>query len=506
MLPTRSKASRFFAPLLLLLLCVFAAFVGLVLPVLPPRFSLTSVGFIIIIISASAILLLPDRKLVPYQLIFLIFSAAIVSRFLWPNYAYLPIPILPTKNPQRIIWLLAIAYWMYSLATNPELRSRLARRCSTSPIVNLVGLFFIWRIASMFFSEYPAAGFSKTSLELFEYLMAMLFVLTWVRGPEDAMRIGRWLLLATGVIVLIAIGEIISQRNIFATLVPIDSTNEEFIQAALESKLRGGSYRVQASFKHPLLLAQFICAMLPILWLTLRSDRSIGVRGATLCILVSLPLVLWATKTRTAIGVSALILIIGLLLLSFNAIRNRSRAGAKPLIAGIVLLVATALGAAVLAFAAQLAEGRTSEESRSSEGRVQMFERAIVSTGDAPMLGLGPSVGGFQAANVTSRGQVSLDSWWLVVLLESGIPALLLLLTMLAWGSWQALRLLSSAGDTRSRVQGAWGLCVLAFAITSSVLGTPHNLPLLFVALGVLVAMKDDGQAPLPLGAKARSR
>jgi hypothetical protein len=140
----------------------------------------------------------------------------------------------------------------------------------------------------------------------------------------------------------------------------------------------------------------------------------------------------------------------------------------------------------------QLAVGRTADEAVSSYARVQMLERAVVGAAENPLVGSGPAIGGAEAANVNSRGRSSLDSLWLVLLLESGLPALLLFVGLLAAGTSRVLTGMRAGFQGPAQTSAAWAFAILAFALTSLVLGTPHNLPLLYLALGALVVLDGD--------------
>jgi O-antigen ligase len=495
------------APLLLLFLCGLAAFMGLALPVVPLRLSLVIFGGAIALLLVVVILLVPNSKRVPYGLIFVVFAVAIVTRFLWPNFAYLPIPALPIKNPQRLIWLLAIGFWLYTLSTNRELRERLARRCAQPGIAWMVFVLFGWRVLSMAFSEYAGYGFYLIARELFDFLMIFLFALTWVRGVEDVMRIGRWLLAATAVICGLAAVEYFRQQNLFLAFVPHDPNNEEFQLAALEAKLRGGLYRVQASFNHPLLLAQFLSVVLPVLMLSLWADRSRAVRTSAFVTLLVMVPVLWATQTRTALGVSAFVGALALLLVALHLTAKPGNGNNRSnLLAAIALVFLAAVGVAIAVFLVQLAMGRTAEESASSLVRIEMLQRAIKATQEEPLVGLGPGIGGYEAAAVFTRGRATLDSYWLIVLLESGVPAIALFLALLAAGARHVVTALQMGLSGEGRILGAWALAVLSFAVSSSVLGTPHNLPLLYLALAVIVALRDREPMSAPVSAPVQAK
>lgn len=496
MMPTgaaRGRRTASAAGALFVIGAVFlAALIGMALPVLPVRMSVIGVGLILLFGGVLLVMLIPDRRSVPYRLIFAVFFVAVFTRFLWPNFAYIPIPVLPTKNPQRLLWFLAIVYWLYALGTNRELRERLAKRCSEAPIIWLIFALFAWRLLSLAFSEHPAFSIMPMVFEAFDYLPAVLFALTWIRDENDVLRICRWLMLVTLVILGLTVAEVALQQNIFLRLIPFDPNNEEFLQASLESKVRGGQYRAQASFNHPLLLSQFVAVVMPLVVLCARFDPSWAMRRLALVTLAGLPFMLWAARTRT--GIIVALLVAGALLLGAVLHRLWHRAPARgrrvdgSLAAAIGLLSLLALSMAALVIIVQLTLGRTAEEAASSYARVEMLQRAVTATADSPLVGYGPDQGSVLAANTNSRGRSSLDSFYLTLMLDSGVPALLLFLCTLLVAAYR-VRLLVTGQGLRDAAQAAWALAVVGFAVSAAVLSTRHNVPLLYLALGILVAL-----------------
>lgn len=493
----KPRGLRRWLPILLLLgVLPFALLMGMALPLLPIRFSIVAFGLVVLILAVVCVLLLPDKRRVPYRLIYAVFGIAVLMSFLWPNFAYVPIPALPTKNPERLVWATAIAYWLYTLSTNRELRERLARRISQPGIAWLVFGLMAWRALSVPFSEYSIYGVYLVVREYFEYLPALLFPLTWLRDLDDVRRLARWLLYAVAATCVLALAEYVRGENLFIAFVPYDPTNEGFLRAVVESKLRGGQYRVQGSFDHPLLLAQFLGIALPLLLWLGWTDPSWRIRLLTLGTLLLLPAVMWFTRTRMALGLSAFIGALAVTLVVLAAAR-RPRTDNSNLRAAIGLVALAAVGTAVLAFMVQLAIGRTQEEASSSMVRLMMLERAVEATASSPLVGEGPGIGGFQAAARGAGGLVTLDSYWLLLLLESGLPALLMLLALLAAGSWRVVVAMRNGLDRPTdRARLAFGLAALSFSLSSAVLGTPHNLPLMFMVLAALVALDDPDPTP----------
>lgn len=472
------------------LMCVLALFFGLAVSVLPLKLSLIGTMFILLIVGGVVVLLMPEQAAAAQRAMLMVMFIAFAAKFLWPNFAYIPINALPTKNPQRLVWAAALAYWAYSLATNRELRQRLGARISQSRIVWTILALFVLRAVSIAFSKYPAVSSYTVLIEVYDYLPALLFALTWIRGEEDVRAFGKAIVITTLAVSAITAAEVILKQNIFTRLVPTDVSNEEFLVMASEEKLRGGVYRAQASFNHPLLLAQYIVTVLPILLLTFKLERGIFRMLAALAI-ATVPVGLWASRTRTSIIVAGFVLAAVFLIAALNRARMNSPDYGKQIRGALSVLGGIAAAGILVAVGYVLTVGRTAEEASSSGARVEMLYRAAEAAQDSPVFGFGPGLGAPKAAVYSSRGTGSLDNYWLILLLDSGLPVMLLFLVLLGFGAKQMLRyLFKGHRDPTLGVSGMWGTAVVAFGLTTTILGTPHNLPLLYFALGTLVALQ----------------
>lgn len=485
----------------LTLVSLAALIIGLAIAALPVRLTLVMSLLIVVPIFVGALLLTPDRRTVPYRLIYGIFVVAVAAKFLWPNFAYIPIEALPSKNPQRWVWAFCILYWAYGLATNSELRERLAKRLANSQVAWLLAALILWRILASGFSESIPTSVYLMLVELFDYVPAFLFALTWVRDERDARTLALALLVTALLIGLIAAVEFAIKANVFLQLVPGDIENEEFLRAAVEGKLRGGAYRVQASFNHPLLLAQFTVCVLPLAVYVATTAPQRTTKAFAAVVFFVLMGMLLASRTRTAVAVAAPVLALSFLMAAWTGMTNRKSGVHKPLISAIGLLAGVAVLVSVFALIAVLTQGRTQEEAGSSLARVIMLQRAMDAAAVEPLVGYGPGVGNYKAALYSSSGAASLDSYFLTQLLEAGVPAMLLYVALIGVGALQILRHFSPTAQQAgraSKVLAMWGLCIIAFGVSSAVLSTPHNMPLLFLALGVVAALtQEDGRSAL---------
>lgn len=475
----------------MLFMSVLAVLFGLIVSFFPVKFGLLLTGFVLTAIGVIVVMVMPNRTTIPYRLIMTALALAFAAKFLWPNFAYIPIGALPTKNPQRMLWAIVFAYWLYTIATNSALRHRLVTRLQQSRLVWLCAAFFSWRLLSISTSEQPLFSTYTILVEIFDYLPALLFALTWLDGPDDVAAFTRPIILTTLVICALTVAEVALKQNLFMKFVPTDLANDQFLTMAVEEKLRGGVYRAQASFNHPLLLAQYMVTVFPILIVAFFRDGSRFMRWLAMTAMLALPFVLWASRTRTAVVVAGFVLSSLFLTFAVNRARSvgtnyrRQIGGALAVVAGVALLVALA-GAIAL-----LAKGRTAEEAVSSNARVDMVIRAARAVQENPILGFGPGLGAKQAAVYSSRGTGSLDNYWLIMMLDSGMPAMLLFVALLAYGGLHTARYLRTGHvDHDSMLAGMWGTGVIAFGITTLILGTPHNMPLLYFLLGALVAIQ----------------
>lgn len=486
---------------ILTVFAIAALLLGLSLALLPYKLSfllailiLGSTGLLVAVVAR-------DRSSENYKVVYLVLVAALAGRFLWPNFAYVPIYALPSKSPQRWLWALCIAYWLYSLLVHSELRSRLATRLTRPSIAWLMAAFVGWRLLAAASGDLAVASLYVMAGELFDYVPAFLFALTWVRDVRDAERLAFGLVLVALIVGLLTGIELIVKQNLFMQIAPYDINNEGFLMAALEAKQRGGSYRAQASFNHPLLLAQFAVTVLPLVAFHILRGQRWQKRALASLVLLLVIVMLWASRTRTAIGVSGFVVATLILCLAANMIAERRSGIHRPLLGGLWLLAGFTAFVAIIAAIYVLTAGRTAEEVSSSMGRLAMLQRATVAALAHPLLGYGIAVGNLQAANYNSRGWATLDSYFLTQLLEAGIPALLLYITLLALCASAFVRQVFAREPTREGLLVAmWGLAMIAFGMSSLILSTPHNMPLFYLGVGVVGALScpSTGDVSLP--------
>ncbi|MDT7835863.1 O-antigen ligase family protein [Aquabacterium sp. OR-4] len=481
-------------------LSIVAAFVfvalllGLMIVVFPLKFTGTFSIAVLGVIGIVIALLLPDSRSDGGRIAVTLLVLAVATKFLWPSFSYIPVPGLPFKNPQRWVWLFCMGYLAWSLMTNATLRQRAAQRLRGHPVSALVLMFFGWRLVSCAGSEAPIASLFTTALEIFDYLPAYLMAITWIRDERDARTLTNAMAVVLLLVVCATLVEARMQSNPFMALLPYDPTNSEFLNAVGVAKFRAGAYRAQATFNHALLLAQFLACMLPLAMASLARAAPPLIRLSALGGALLLPVAMWATHTRTAVVAASLVLGLMALVLAWRQARRHDGSFQHHVIGYFGLIAAAALLLMAAAVAYYWTVGRTAQEAGSSLARLHMLELSFDAFAESPILGHGPGSGAFKAGLKSSDGTISIDSYFLTQLVESGLFGFVLFCSFFCFATAGYLREAGQATRSGISLRLTWCLLVLAFGFSALVLSTPHNMALLYLALGVLVALSPRQQ------------
>lgn len=491
---------KFFQSVLLVILALLVSvFSGLLIGAFNTGFALKLILFLLFPFGIMLLWLLPDSQRTPMLALNIGFCISVALYFIWPRFAYFDIPAMPTQHPQRMVFILLLAFWLYSIATSKTMRETLIRRLAENRVLAMmIGAFFILRLFSSLFSSIPFYSISVTLKELFDYLLVYLLVLSFVQNIADVNRLLRWLVVVTLVVCIMGIVEYKLGHNLFTKFIDASQGDDgQYLQRALMDKVRAGGYRIQASFNHPLLFAEFLICMLPFVIYRFIAGKAWERLLVAITIIMIGP-VMWATHTRSAFAALAIVAVGFLFLLLYRAFTVKANQLRLLSIIFIILPVLLTSAAFILNYLGELVLGRTAEEFGSSFVRVLMLQRGIPLVLDSLWVGYGPGLGSYTLNFGDSTGALTLDNYYLQLALESGMPGLLAFLGLLAWGVVSSMTRLSRACTLGElALHGGFALSLLAFAAICVVLGTQHNFPLMFILLGLIVASRDRNEPSL---------
>lgn len=420
-----------------------------------------------------------------------LFYLMLVAIF-WPPYAIFSMHGLPSLDPKRLVLLFLLVFWLFKIMTSPVLSQRLRTRLRAGGLpLALFSLFLVWRLASAVSSEVPVYSFIQFGWEFLNYYLVFFVALSCLRDTADIRKLVILLATAAFIISLIAILERLVGHNLFAKLVPMNADFAAAQAAALEEKLREGGIRAQATFEHPMVLAEFLVFTLPMIAFVALKANGRLLRFASLggILLVLGGIVM--SGTRSAILTGGIVMFLSMILYFFNNMQGRELSlKAFFSVLGMIALVCVLLASTSVML--QLIQGRSAAEVGSSSARLLQMQAAVPKIRAQPLLGYGVSVGNQELGYRASHGRFTVDNYYLTLTMDSGLPAgllfALLLLVFCALGASLYFRL---GNDDDRMLAGMLTISVTGFMVTKSVLSIDKNLIFLSLGFAFLLVLKE---------------
>ena len=442
---------------------------------------------------------LPDMKSAPTNILSRLLIAFLVALPLWPNYLAVALPGMPWITVLRIISGPMILLLLICVSVSPDFRERTGRSISaTAPVWKMLVAFTLLQTLSLG----PAIGFGGGMGESIEALIlaqmnwtAVFFLGAYVfLRPGSASRMVTALLAVAGVLVIVAVQEWRLGAVPWAGHIPgFLKIDDPLVQKVLSGSARAatGIHRVQASYTTSLGFAEFLALMTPFV-------LHVAVRGrafwARLAAMAFLPILFWTIMlTDSRLGILGYFLSCLFYLFIHGLMKwqgeRRSLVGPAIVIAYPVMFAGFLLSTFFVQRLSRMVWGGGAA-SYSTQARIDQWDRGLELIAANP-LGYGIGQGGNILGYVNQAGVGTIDSYFLLILLEYGVTGFLLFFGLFLVGIWQAGRALLEARVT------SWETSLLAplvislgtWIIIKSVFAQPDNNPLIFAMLGMTSAL-----------------
>jgi len=212
---------------------------------------------------------------------------------------------------------------------------------------------------------------------------------------------------------LVAVYEFVAQKSILPTDIDLQYETGGQDDKLLAGRPRDGVYRSMGLFDNPLKLVGFLTLVLPLaIGLASRKRGLLSEYISMLVVVLAFP-VAFFTGSRTAIGITAMILVWYLYIWLGKGLHRYGRAFLWICLGGVVLVALYSIAGYIEAVLF------SKEYSRSTFARGLQFVRVPIALIDSPVFGFG------FARNITDLMDVgNVDSFFLKTALEGGIVAL----------------------------------------------------------------------------------
>lgn len=470
-----------------------AVLLGLALAGLPLSFGLGVSGLFIGFVVVLIVWLLPPFRNVPDRLLLWGLLSSLFLYFVWPRNAFIPIAALPIKHPQKLLYLSFFGIWLISCFKSSELRARIRENLRGHRLI--VVLFWILvalRLGSVAVSKEVGYSFLRVTDEMLVQFALFPIVLSVVHTPRDVRLLVTTLVAAACCNAALALPEAALKRNLFERVITLDTLDPVTARQIIVAKFRGGSYRAQASFDHPLLFAEFLAMSLPFAAMSILRPgwrRSLWVI-ATLAICAGLVL----ARSRSAFGAALVVAAALAMLIVFRNMTSAQRSPWPLVFTIFVIPLLAVAGVAVVELLGGLVSGSGHEEYSSSASRIQMLGIGLPLVAEKPLMGHGAALGAYTLGFANTMNVLTLDNYFLSIALDSGVIYLAAYLLFGAAGMMIAARTGRSPLNDVAEYSIAICASLGGFYAMKAVLGTPLNNGLLFVMVALALVLNRFAQ------------
>ena len=474
---------------------VFYGFWGTVLPT----------AFIIILIIPYLILallilwILPDTGDAPTATLMKLLLAFTAVTFLWPNYLAIVLPGLPWLSMRRIVGLVMVAVFLYSLATSARMRQEIVEAMDSIPLLwKLVVAFFAVQTIAIFFSVYPVLAYKHWFNSQYAWTTVFFLSIYAFSKPGYMTSWAKLICWAAVIVSLMAIAEQHNKMVLWANHIPpFLKIEDEAVERILTPTYRGNEYRSQAIFGVSLALAEFLA-----LSFTLLLHRFAITRDTRERLLLSAGMVAaiaGIAMSRARVGFMGLL--VGIAIYGFVWGYRRYKASrtdvtGAALTYGYPALAATAfiLIMSVDALRLRILGGGGSQVS--NDARQIQFDMAPPVLARSPIFGFGGGRGADALGFTTPGGQVTIDTYILSIVLDYGIVGFIIFYgAILAAGVIVGLKILQMTNTATDRDSEEIGylfplaVMLAQFFVIKTVLSQEENHSILFMIYGAILAL-----------------
>jgi hypothetical protein len=504
-----SSPARRFAPI------IVAAVVGLLCLPYGFFYALTTPWMLVPFVVPPTILLLlviwaaPASKTIPLGPMERLFFALFIGFVVWPNYLAITLPGLPWITVNRLISTPLTLMFLLSLSSNVQFRKDIGQVLSATP--GFWKAFLV--LTAMEVITLPLSnhiGATISGLVVLQTTQAMPFFL----GCYLFTRPGRatYLLYTLWVLTLILCGIALLESDVHHTLwaghIPsFLQIPSDLVARILQGGARytTGQYRLQAVFTGPLGLSEYLGIVTPfVLHLALSRTSKVVVRltaGATLPLIL---FIILGTDSRFGLLVSFLSAMLYLLAWALVHRRRAHSLLGTAVVMAYPAVFSIGVLASIFIHRIRAKVWGTGQYNDSTQARYDQLHLALPKMLTHP-LGFGVGRGAEAIGYYTEAGQLSVDSFYLMLVMDLGFIGLISFLTMFVYLIWKSAVATIKFYDDDSEISLLLpaAISLAAFMVIKLVYAEEDSHPIVFVICSMVAGLLYRSQLLANRGAAA---
>lgn len=450
----------------------------------------------ITIVALLVIWALPKREWVPTRQIEWLFWAFLISLLAWPNYLAIAIPGLPWITIQRLFLGPLTLLLLVALSTNAEFRADIKRALADSPVISTLMIAFTFiQVVTFLFTEHFGMSMNRFVSNQLAWT-TVFFVSVWLFQLPG--RVDKWFnlvialtLFACGVALIELSMEKVPWADHIPSFLAVNDLNVQNILSGERARTFTNKYRVAGTFVHPLNLAEFIGLATPLfIHRVMYSERFIhrALHAAAFPLMI---FVIVSTDSRLgSVAFFASFLLYAFLWGCRRWLTNRADLIAPTLILGYPVGIAGFLTLSIVwnRLNYMMWGGDSGAAVSSTLARTEQLALFWPKFFAWPF-GYGVGQSGEALLYFSPGGMLTVDSYFITIALEYGALGFLAFFGMFAVAGLVAARW--SVFDRADKGRDFMPIAVMMpiFILIKTVLSQDNEHALIFMALGLLIAM-----------------
>lgn len=481
-----AASSRGAAAVVIFSLLLLSLVVGVVLALFPAGYLLR---FVIPLIAIAVVLFAwayrSHRNSEAVRVLSVGLISVVALSVLWPRYLFVHKFGLPGVNPLTLMTMFFFGLCVCQLVFSSRVSMRVGGVFRQGAVVSALAVIWLgWRVLASALGEeglYSSVELLKELVYVGSFFLFGLYLASFPSGPHAVVRT---FVFCGFVVALIAIYEALAQHNPFVGFIQItDNSSSAMALASIAAdKVRGGEFRVQSTFDHPIVFAQFVAALIPLCFFVVRYDKGVFWRLVGLLAVPLAAVAIIKSGSRSGfVSLAVALTVTGAVWWLRTLVHGRWMKAVA-----IVVLPALLFGLATAMFVvSELAAGRTRVESGSSNVRLKMLSDGVAALWESPIWGFGHGMALSKAGVVNPSGIATIDSYWLSVAVDYGYIGLLLLVALIVAFSWKGLVFAVRSGGKEGAFVGACVSSVLALFATFAAVSIYQNMTMLWLLIAI---------------------
>ncbi|WP_310497311.1 O-antigen ligase family protein [Sandarakinorhabdus sp.] len=468
---------------------MLGAFYGLMSTLLPAQLLAMPLSPILIL-GAVCLWMLPDVGEIDTTTMSSIAVWFIAIMPVWPSYVAINLPGLPWITPTRGLTGALLVMALVGISTSSDFRARIHDASGAMPYMRRIFWgFFATMIIAIPFSPLLFQTVNRWANNQIFWTMTFLLVGYFATYKGFVSRIARALVVALAITILIGLYEYRSQSVFWLPYLPAFlKADPEILARVAESQARAGTniYRVRSTFPVSLYYAQYLALIFPFVIHYLVATPKVRDKLLLGLLAVATMVVMYLTNARSAmVGLLLTLIIYPFFWVWRTRKRDPQSIGAS---AGLFAYPAGMLVVTLIVLfwnRARVAVLGGGQHQASSDARGAQWDMGIPRIIQYPF-GHGAATSGEVLGYTNRAGEVTVDTYYLTLLLDYGVFALPLFMLMFGLPLWHGFRAYMKSRDDETDLTAPLGIALFNFVVIAGVLSSEANQPIAFAILGCL--------------------